>query len=62
MLPAGMEMHCCRQEWLPAGAPLPATNTWACRGAPPAPWTVHIRVSDVRAPRQHTHGIERELY
>ena len=23
---------------------------------------VHIRVSDVRAPRQHTHGIERELY
>jgi len=27
------------QEWVPAGAPLPASNTWACRGAPPAPWT-----------------------
>jgi len=24
---------------MPAGAPLPASNTWACRGAPPAPWT-----------------------
>ena len=23
----------------PAGAPLPASNAWACRGAPPAPWT-----------------------
>ena len=34
----------CRQDWIPvgrnanpAGAPLPASNTWACRGAPPAP-------------------------
>jgi len=24
----------------PAAAPLPASNTWACRGAPPAPGTV----------------------
>ena len=35
--PAGE--NSCRQEWVPAGAPLPANNTWACRGAPPAPWT-----------------------
>ena len=49
MLPGGMEM----QEWagrngpaIPANGrgrngagPLPTANTWACRGAPPAPWT-----------------------
>ena len=40
ILPAGM--HCCRQESIPAcrNPILPADNTWACRGAPPAPWIV----------------------
>ena len=29
----------CRQDCVNAAIPLPADNTWACRGAPPAPWS-----------------------
>ena len=31
------EPHAVSRNANPAGAPLPASNTWACRGAPPAP-------------------------
>jgi len=38
-LPAGMESGRNGR----AAIPLPADNTWACRGAPPAPWTPQHR-------------------
>ena len=35
---------CCRVA-IPAAISLPADNTWACRGAPPAPWNRSARAS-----------------